>query len=94
MVGSIEPTGSAPHVQIKPLLVLLLVALVLPVSGAFLLDRWLGMTPWLTLAAISICLPLATVLVVRSALRDMDRLIAVVAPESAPEAAPAAKPDH
>lgn len=84
MAGSIQPTVRAPQVQITPLLVRLLAALVLPVTCAFLVDRWLGTTPWVTLAALIVCLPLATVLVVKSALRDMDRLIAVVAPESAP----------
>lgn len=67
-----------------------LAALVLPVGCLYLLDRWAGTTPWLTMAGLLICLPVATILVVRLALRDMDAVIAAVAPEPdalAPDAA-------
>ncbi len=75
----------APGVRIAPLVQRLLFALVVPVTAAFLLDRALGLSPWLTIGAVLLCIPLASLLVSKSALRDMDRLIAVVAP---PEPAP------
>jgi hypothetical protein len=65
--------------------------LVLPVTAVLVVDRILGLTPWLTLGALIICIPLSSVLVSRAALADMNRLIAVVAPPE--DATPAAGPD-
>lgn len=58
----------------------LLLALVAPVALAILIDRLAGTEPLFTVAVALICIPLSSVLVSRAALRDMDRIIAVVAP--------------
>lgn len=57
-----------------------LLIMVLPTIAAFIADQWLGSLPLITIAAIIICFPLATFLVVRIALQEMDRVIAEVAP--------------
>ena len=52
---------------------------------AILLDYQLGLLPWVTIVASTIFIPLATVLVIRAALSEMDLLIQEIAPlESAP----------
>lgn len=78
-----EPTDSepAPRIRLAPLAAWLAGTLLLPVTAAFLLDRLLGLTPWLTLAAALLCIPAATVFVSKAALRDLDRVIGQVAPE-------------
>lgn len=58
----------------------LLLTLILPVSVAILSDWWLATSPFLTMAASLICIPLATVVVIRMALKELDRVIAEVAP--------------
>lgn len=69
-----------PRIDWRKLARLFLLALVLPVSLAFALDRVVGSTPILTIAAVMIFIPLATLLVNRTALHEMDRIIEVVAP--------------
>ena len=79
----------------------LLLSLVLPVSIAFLLDLALGTTPWITMAAALLCIPLASLIVGKATLHDFERIVAQVAPYEAvdpasqaaaedPEAAPGA----
>jgi hypothetical protein len=57
-----------------------LLIMVLPTVAAILLDLRLGTLPLLTIFAILICFPLATFLVIRISLQEMDRVIAEVAP--------------
>lgn len=71
----------APRIRLAPLARRFVLALVAPVLLALLADRLLGTGPWLTLAAIALCIPLASVLVSSAALRDLDRVIAQVAPQ-------------
>lgn len=68
----------------RKLLLPSLFIMVLPTVTAFLLDQWFGSLPLMTLAAIVICFPTATFFVIRVALQEMDRVIALVAPP-APE---------
>lgn len=70
----------APRLHLTPLLVRLALALILPMAVAFALDQALGVGPLLALLTALACIPLATVLVSKAALRDMDRIIALVAP--------------
>jgi hypothetical protein len=58
----------------------LLFALIVPVTVSFLLDQLLGTSPVVTIGATLVCIPLATVLVSKQALRDLNRVIAEVAP--------------
>jgi hypothetical protein len=69
----------------RKLLLPTLLIMVLPTISAFLLDKWLGSLPFITIAAIIICFPTATFLVIRIALQEMDRVIAEVAPPPLPE---------
>lgn len=61
--------------------------MVLPTISALVLDKWLGTFPYITIVAIIICFPTATIWVVRLALQEMDRVIAEVTPDPMPEAA-------
>lgn len=70
----------------RKLLWLSLLIMVLPTLSAILLDWWLATFPYMTIVAILICFPSATVLVTRVALQEMDRVIAEVAPPPLPEA--------
>lgn len=74
-----------PRVQVRPLIWLLLFALIVPVGVAFVADRALGTTPVIAVAASLVCIPLTTLLVIRRTMSEMDALIAVVAPPDAPE---------
>lgn len=58
----------------------LLWTLWVPVSSAFLLDRLLDTSPYLLLGTGIFCIPLATVVVLRKALWQLDRVIERVAP--------------
>ena len=59
----------------------LLFTLVLPVSLAVTADLLAGSLPWLTIAAVLICIPLATVVVSRTVLAEFNRVVSLVAPE-------------
>jgi hypothetical protein len=48
-------------------------------------DIWLGSLPFITIIAILICFPAATFWVIRTALKEMDRVIVEVAPPQLPE---------
>jgi hypothetical protein len=58
----------------------LLLTLVIPMSVAVLADVTTGTVPWLTIAALIICIPLATVVVNRTVLAEFDRVVGAVAP--------------
>lgn len=62
----------------------LLLTLVLPMSMAVIADMTMGTLPWLTIAAVVICLPLASIVVNRTLLAEFDRVVALVAPEEEP----------
>lgn len=59
----------------------LLFTLVIPVSLAVTADLLAGSLPWLTIAAVLICIPLATVVVNRTVLAEFNRVVSLVAPE-------------
>jgi hypothetical protein len=64
----------------------LLFTLVLPMSLAIGADWLAGTLPWVTIAAVLICIPLATVVVNRTVLAEFDRVVAFVAPPDSEEA--------
>ena len=64
----------------------LLLSLFLPVMLAFGVDLLLGTLPLITMVVGIICIPLSTVLVVRSILAEFTRVIEVVAPEQRDDA--------
>lgn len=55
--------------------------LILPMVVCIALDLSLGLLPWLTLSASFIVLPLASVMVTRTALFEFDKVIQEVAPD-------------
>ncbi len=88
MTSSDEETtqGATPRIDVRRALKVLVLALVLPVGVAVLLDLTTGLLPILTIVAALICIPLATILVNRTVLAEMDRVIALVAPVPVPVA--------
>lgn len=60
-----------------------LFTLALPLSLAFAADVLAGSLPWLTIAAVLICIPLATIVVNRTILVEFDRIVSLVAPVEA-----------
>ncbi|MBK8047043.1 MAG: hypothetical protein IPK16_07925 [Anaerolineales bacterium] len=77
-----ESTPAAPlRIDVQRALKLFLFTLVVPVTAAFVLDQVAKTLPILTMAAVVICIPLATVMVNRAVLGDLDRIFAIVAPE-------------
>ncbi|HAJ35040.1 MAG TPA: hypothetical protein DCL15_05045 [Chloroflexi bacterium] len=69
------------HVNWRQLTIRLLLTLIAPVGFALLLDWWLATLPLITMVIGLICIPLATAVVVRTALSELDRVIAEVAPD-------------
>jgi hypothetical protein len=63
----------------------LLLTLVIPVTMAVFVDVTTGLLPWLTIAAAIICIPLATIIVNRTVLTELDRVVALVAPQEVVE---------
>jgi hypothetical protein len=78
-----QPAKSGQPVRIRTarLMKPLLWGLIIPLSCAFVLDRLLGIAPWVTLFGIVVCIPLTSVMVSRVALTELNNVIAVVAPE-------------
>lgn len=68
------------HVDWRQLSIRLLLTLIAPVGFALVLDWWLATMPLITMMVGLICIPLATIVVVRTALSELDRVIAEVAP--------------
>jgi hypothetical protein len=73
--------GKQAHLDWRQLITGLLLTLIAPVGFALLLDWWLTTLPLITMIVGLICIPLATVVVVRTALSELDRVIAAVAPD-------------
>jgi len=70
----------------RKLLLPFLLIMVIPTISAIVLDKWLGLFPFITIIAILLCFPAATIWVTRIAMQEMDRVIAEVAPPQPPEA--------
>lgn len=73
--------GKQAHVDWRRLTIRLLLTLLAPVGAALMLDWWLATLPFITMLVGLLCIPLATVVVVRTALSELDRVIAAVAPD-------------
>lgn len=78
-----QPSSSSQQVRIRSgrLVKPLLWGLIIPIFCAFVVDRLLGIAPWVTLFTIVVCIPLTSVIVGRMALTELNNVIAVVAPE-------------
>jgi F0F1-type ATP synthase assembly protein I len=76
------------RINVRRLAKRLLLSLVLPVLIAGIIDMTVGTYPWLIIAASVVCIPLATFVVIRTALAELDSLIRRITPEPLPEQAP------
>ena len=54
--------------------------LIAPTLAAIVLDQVLAISPWLTLVVSLICIPATTVVVMRTALLEFEKIIEAVAP--------------
>lgn len=74
---------SPPQVRIdwRRLTKWLMLTLIVPVVSAIIFDLLIGTLPILTLVTSLICIPVATFFVGRAILSEMDRVLAVLAPE-------------
>lgn len=70
----------AVRINIRKLLSRFIYSLVLPMMLAILIDMQGGWFPWVTIAASVFFIPFSTVIVIRTALSEMDQLIQQVAP--------------
>ncbi len=70
----------AVRINVQKLLSRFVFSLVLPMVLAILIDLQGGWFPWVTIVAIVLFIPLSTVVVIRTALSEMDQLIQQVAP--------------
>lgn len=68
------------RIDVRRLAKALLFTLVLPLSLAIVLDLSLDTMPVATIAASVVCIPLASVFVIRAALSELDKVIQAVAP--------------
>ena len=68
------------RLNIRRLTISILVSLVLPLAIVVLLDLNLGLTPLLTIVASMILIPLSSIIVIRTVLSELDRVIQEVAP--------------
>lgn len=68
------------HIDWRRLTIRLVSTLIAPITLALILDWWLMTLPLTTMVVGLICIPLATIVVVRMALTELDRVIAEVAP--------------
>jgi uncharacterized membrane protein YgaE (UPF0421/DUF939 family) len=68
------------RINVQRLLRSVVVSLVLPLTLAILVDLQFGWFPLATIGAAVIFIPLATVIVTRAALAEMDRIIQKLAP--------------
>jgi hypothetical protein len=75
-----EMTPAPIRIDVRRGLKALLLTLVIPTSIAVLVDVTTGMSPWLTIAVVIICIPLATIVVNRTILAEFDRVVGAVAP--------------
>jgi hypothetical protein len=80
MAQSQRPPSGQARINWRRLLWPLLLIMILPTLSALLADWWLGTLPLVTIVAILICFPLATFLVIKIALQEMDALIAEITP--------------
>ena len=72
--------GKQAHLDWQNLSIRLLLTLIAPVSIALAFDWLLTTFPIVTMIVGLLCIPLATVVVVRTALSELDRVIVEVAP--------------
>ena len=70
----------APRVDVRRLLLILLLIVMLPLTGALMFDLALGSWPLLTIFGAVIVLPAGTFFLSRAALNEMNKVIAEVAP--------------
>jgi hypothetical protein len=76
-----ESTPATIRIDVRRALKRLLFTLVFPVALAITVDLVFGVLPIATIVVAVTCIPLATIVVNRTLLAEMDRVVAIVAPE-------------
>jgi hypothetical protein len=77
-----QPSGQAaqPRINTRKLAAILLLGLLLPVTAALAVDLTIGTLPTVSIVAIVVCFPTAAILISRTVLHELDRVIQEVAP--------------
>jgi len=76
------------HINLRRLTQTFLFVLVLPSSFAVALDLLSGFFPYITIAAVLIVFPVAAIVISRTALQELERVIEEVAPPTQPVTEP------
>lgn len=63
----------------------MLLWMIIPLVTSILIDILFGLLPWVTISASAIVIPLASVMVTRTALSEFDKVIQIVAPDDVDE---------
>jgi hypothetical protein len=81
-----QELGSEPiRIDLRRGVKALLLTLIIPVTAAVVVDITSGTLPFLTIAAVIICIPLATIVVNRTVLAEFNRVVTLVAPPEVEE---------
>ncbi len=72
-----------PRINTRKLAIIFVLGLLLPVGGALAIDLIVGSLPIVTIVASVIFFPIAAILISRTALSELDRVIQEVAPPEA-----------
>lgn len=86
MTDGQEMTPAPVRINVWRALKALLLTLVIPLSAAVIIDLSTGLLPFVTIIGVVVFIPLAAVVVGRILLAELDRVIAIVAPEPVDEA--------
>lgn len=70
----------AVRINIQRLSLRLIFSLIVPMALTILIDLQGGWFPWLTIVASAIFIPFSTIVVIRTALSEMDRVVQLIAP--------------
>jgi hypothetical protein len=81
-----------PRINVSRLATIFLGVLVLPTAIAVAIDMLFSLFPLVTIIAIVLVFPAATIIINRMTLREFDRVIELVAPEPVPAADGTAEP--
>jgi hypothetical protein len=87
-----EMTPAPVRIDVWRALKALLLTLVIPLSAAVIIDLSTGLLPMVTIVGVVVFIPLAAIVVGRILLSELDRVIALVAPEPVVEAPEATTP--
>lgn len=71
----------SPSISVRRMIKSMLIWMIIPLVASILIDVSFGLLPWVTMSVSAIVIPLASVMVTRTALSEFDKVIQVVAPD-------------